>query len=79
VTLAWNASAGPVAGYRVYYGTASGHYPASANAGDTTTFTVANLMAGLTYYFAVRAYDGTGSWSGFSNEVSATVGVVPSP
>jgi hypothetical protein len=43
VTLAWNASAGPVAGYRVYYGIASGHYPTSANAGNTTTFTVANL------------------------------------
>jgi hypothetical protein len=71
VTLAWNASSGPVAGYRVYYGAASGHYTSNANAGNTTTYTATRLAEGVTYYFAVKAYDSAGNQSGFSNEVSA--------
>ena len=80
VTLAWNASSGPVAGYRVYYGVASGSYTNNANAGNTTTYTVANLTDGRTYYFAVKAYGTAGNESGFSNEVSATLAAVaPAP
>jgi hypothetical protein len=74
VTLAWNASSGTVAGYRVYYGTSSGNYTANVNAGKTTTTTVSNLTDGRTYYLAVKAYDSAGNHSGFSNEVSKTVG-----
>ena len=70
VSLAWNASSGPVSGYKVYYGTASGNYASNLNVGNTTTATVASLADGSTYYFAVKAYDSTGNESGFSNEVS---------
>ena len=31
ITLAWNAGSGPVAGYNIYYGTASGNYPSTKN------------------------------------------------
>ena len=79
VNLAWNASAGAT-GYQVHYGTASGSYTNNANAGNTTTYTVANLADGATYYFAVKAYDGAGNQSGFSNEVSKTLAAVaPAP
>ncbi|MER2526979.1 MAG: PKD domain-containing protein, partial [Candidatus Competibacter denitrificans] len=73
VNLGWNASTGSVAGYRVYYGTASGNYTSQLNAGAATTATVANLTDGTTYYFAVKAYDGAGNESGFSNEVNQTL------
>jgi PKD repeat protein len=75
VSLAWNASTGPVAGYRVYYGTTSGTYSANVNAGNVTTSTVASLTDGATYYFAVKAYDSAGNESGFSNQVSQTMAV----
>jgi hypothetical protein len=66
-----------LAGYNVYYGTASGNYSQSIDAGNTTTYTVANLAGGLTYYFAVTAYDNSGNESEFSNEVSNTTQPVP--
>ena len=41
VTLAWNpVSATNLAGYKVYYGTASGTYTASISAGTQTTYTI---------------------------------------
>jgi len=73
VSLAWNASSGSVAGYRVYYGTVSGNYTAKLDAGAITAATVANLTDGATYYFAVKAYDGAGNESGFSNEAIKTL------
>jgi hypothetical protein len=79
VTLAWNASSGPVAGYFVYYGIASGNYFSVEDVGNSTTYTIANLTNSATYYFAVRAYDSAGNQSGFSNEVSTIIGVPPPP
>jgi PKD repeat protein len=73
VNLGWDASTGPVAGYRVYYGTASGNYTSQIDAGAATTATVASLADGATYYFAVKAYDSVGNESGFSNEVNQTL------
>jgi chitodextrinase len=61
------------AGYRVYYGIASGTYSQAAgagiNVGNVTTFTVNGLTSGTRYFFAVTAYDGSNNESGFSNEV----------
>ncbi|MGD0885998.1 MAG: fibronectin type III domain-containing protein, partial [Thermodesulfovibrionales bacterium] len=61
-----------LAGYIVYYGTASGNYSQNINVGDVTTYTVSNLTAGTTYYFAVTAYDTAGNQSAYSNQVSET-------
>lgn len=72
VNLAWNASSGSVAGYRVYYGTVSGNYTAKLDSGAATTATLANLTDSATYYFAVKAYDGAGNESSFSNEAVKT-------
>jgi hypothetical protein len=59
-----------VAGYKLYYGLQSGHYQTVVAVGLTTTYTVKNLSAGQTFYFAVKAYDSTGTESAFSNEIS---------
>ena len=72
VTLAWDADPDQeLAGYRVYSGTASGVYTQEEDVGNATTATVANLIAGATYFFAVTAYDIFGLESPPSNEVSA--------
>lgn len=70
VTLSWTASSGSVAGYNVYYGTASGSY-GPAQPAASTTYTTPDLAAG-TYYFVVKARDSAGNESGPSNEVSST-------
>jgi hypothetical protein len=61
-----------LAGYKVYYGTSSGHYTQSVNVGNKTSSTINNLESGHTYYFAVTTYDTAGLESGFSNEVAKT-------
>ena len=61
-----------LAGYTIYYGTASGDYSQSINVGNVTTYTVP-ISIGGTYYFAVTAYDTTGNESDYSNEVTKVI------
>ena len=71
ITLAWDANAEPsVAGYRLHYGTRSGEYTATIEAGASTEVTIEDLTPGQTYYFAVTAYDSEGDESEYSDEVS---------
>ncbi len=73
VTLAWDPNTEPdLAGYKVHYGTASGSYQVLLDAGLNTTYTVANLPDGGTYFFAVTAYDSSANESAYSAEVSYT-------
>lgn len=70
VTLGWNPnSETDFAGYKVYYGSASGGYDNVVDVGNVTTYTVKGLSDGL-YYYAVTAYDTSANESGYSNEVS---------
>ena len=85
VQLAWDAplqaNGTPVpdlAGYRLYYGSQSGQYQAMLPLGVTTEYTVSNLSAGQTYYFALTAYTTAGMESAFSNEVNVTLPLPPS-
>jgi Fibronectin type III domain len=74
VKLSWDPSSDPrVIGYNVYYGTVSRAYTNEISAGSATTVTVTNLVEGVTYYFAVTAYDDAGLESPFSNEAVYTV------
>lgn len=58
VTLAWDASqASDVAGYVLHYGTASQTYTSRIDAGTNTQLSVDGLDEGLTYYFALTAYN----------------------
>lgn len=61
-TLAWDASpSAGVAGYRVYYGTASGNYTSNVEAGKfLMTNTIPGMANGMTHHFAVKAYNASG-------------------
>ena len=80
-TLTWdppttNSDGTPLAdlaGFGVYYGISSGTYNQYVYTGSVTSYTVDNLTSGLTYYFAITAYDTSGNESGYSNEVSKTI------
>ncbi len=70
VKLAWNQNPEPnIARYELSYGTASGQYQQTVNAGLETRATVNGLEEGSLYYFAVAAISETGLRSPFSAEV----------
>jgi hypothetical protein len=62
-----------IAGYKVYYGTASGNYSLSIDVGNVTTYQVNNLTSGFTYYFVTTVYNTSGNESGYSNEINHTI------
>jgi hypothetical protein len=73
--LAWDRSPDDsVTGYRVYYGTSPRNYTNSIVAGNILNTTISGLTSGMTYYFAVTAYDASGAESDFSNEVAVMPG-----
>ena len=56
VTLAWDANTeSTLGGYRLYYGQASGNYTSNIDVGNKTTYTLAGLQDGATYYFALKS------------------------
>ncbi len=73
VLLSWYASTeSDLAGYRIYFGSASGVYGAPIDVGNVTIHKLSGLTTG-TWYFAITAYNSSGLESGYSNEVIATV------
>jgi len=71
ISLAWDANTeSDLAGYKVYYGTASGSYGAPISVGKVTSYQLGGLTPGQTYFITLTAYDTAGYESGFSNEVS---------
>jgi hypothetical protein len=76
MTMAWNGSPDPaVAGYFINYGAASGDYTNSIAVGNVTTTIVPGLVGGVTYYFAVSAFDADGLESALSNEITYAPGI----
>ncbi|MCX6174235.1 MAG: fibronectin type III domain-containing protein [Ignavibacteriales bacterium] len=77
----WNSSAG-AAGYRLDVSTFSnfisfvGIYN-NSDVGNVTTYSVVGLSGSTTYYYRVRAYNGTGT-SGNSTSINLTTAVDPS-
>lgn len=73
--ILWQANTeDDLAGYKIYYGTASGNYTTVIDAGNLALYNINKLSSGINYYFAVTAYDTAGNESGFSSEV---VGFIP--
>ena len=81
ITVSWDPATDDteVSGYFVYYGLSSvaeegGAYTfGSEDVGDTTSYTFEELSNGITYYFAVTAYDNEDEQSEFySDEAEAT-------
>ena len=74
ITIAWNANSEPdIAGYRVHYGTATEPYQYLVDV-PSTSATIANLKSGVTYTFAITAYNFSGAESSYSAPLSYTVG-----
>lgn len=71
VTLSWDATGDSnVAGYKVYYGVASGIYTHCIDVGNVITATISGLAPDTTYYFAATTYDTFGNESDYSNETT---------
>ena len=70
VTFSWSALDGAT-GYRIYYGTSPGSYPASANVGNVTSLVAKNVAAG-SYYLTIVGYNNAGDGPS-SNELGITV------
>jgi len=71
VTLAWDASpSSNVAGYVLYSRQSGVAFGSGENVGDNRTASVSNLVDGVTYAFAVSAYNSAGTESDLSNELS---------
>lgn len=62
-----------MAGYKVYYGTASRSYSGIIPVGLNTSCQISDLETGYEYFFAVTAYDTAGNESQFSEEVSVFI------
>src|SRR5687768_18142310 len=51
VKLAWDANTeSDLAGYRIYYGNASGTYQSNVDVGNVTAYTITGLQDGLLYF-----------------------------
>lgn len=76
ISLTWIASADnePVAGYDLWRCTGAGCSSFASIDGDIsgTSYTNSGLPEDTTYQYEVRAFDGFGNYSGFSNVASAT-------
>lgn len=76
LTFQWDPVAvSDLAGYKIYRSTTAGTYgsPIATLSASTTTYQMTNLTKGVTYFFAVSAYDTNGNESPFSNEQSRTI------
>jgi hypothetical protein len=70
VILGWNPSISTnVVDYHIHYGTNSGSYNFTFDAGNATNCLVSNLVVGVHYYMAATALNAAGSESPFSNEI----------
>lgn len=73
-TASWDANPEPdIAGYHLYYGTASGSYSHTLDVSSGTSVSVSNLDPGTEYFFVVTAYNTSGMESPPSEEQTYTV------
>ncbi len=74
--VAWDAPTGTITGYNIYRSTTSGVFTAKLNAAPITalTYTDTTVVAGTTYFYVVRAVNGTGE-SPNSNQITVVVPV----
>ncbi len=70
VSLNWDPNSEPdLAGYKIYFGYASGDYTYCLDVGNQTAYTVTGLALDRSYYFAATAYNQSDQESAHSNEV----------
>jgi hypothetical protein len=73
IRISWQPSEGDVAGYKVYYGTASRDYDNVIDVGNVDTVDIGDL-ASAGYFFALTAYNASGEESDYSEEIQASIG-----
>lgn len=80
VVLNWGASSTPNVTYNVYRSTITGGPYSQINMGGISvlTFTDSAVSNGTTYFYVVRAFDGT-TESANSNEAKAVIPQAPTP
>ncbi|MBO9664005.1 PA14 domain-containing protein [Dokdonella sp.] len=74
-SLSWVPVPGAT-GYRIKYGTASGSYTTTVEAGNVTSYTLANLAPGTRNYLTVLAYSGSTPGPD-ADEVTVDAGLSP--
>lgn len=80
IRVTWNANTETdLAGYKVYYGTATGVYGTPIDVGNVTTYDIGNLKESTKYFIALTAYDTSGNESVKSEEASITIPDVTPP
>lgn len=65
-----------IAGYKIYFGTSSGTYPAFITVAGATQYelvTIPPTLSSGTYYFVVAAYDTAGVESAYSTEATVVI------
>lgn len=79
--LRWKANPeADLAGYNIYYGTASRMYGPAISIGAVSGYTIDNLQDDRLYYFSLTARDSAGNESGYSAEVAfRTAAAIPEP
>ncbi len=74
VTLSWNPSTSPVAGYNIYRGTAVGSYSKLNGALDSSTsYTDSTVVSGTTYYYSATSVTSSGQESGYSSPLKVSI------
>jgi len=74
VNLTWDESPDPiVAGFNVYWGTASRMYSSKLDVGRSVAVLIPGLQTGKRYFFAITAYDHNRIESNFSAEVTTVI------
>jgi fibronectin type 3 domain-containing protein len=75
VTLSWTSSSSAVIGYDVYRSEVSGgpYTKLDTSVITTTTYTDADVQAGMTYYYVVTSATASGVQSADSAQISATI------
>jgi len=69
--FSWGAVTDPtVSGYTVHWGTQSGIYDQSVDAGNVTEVIIAAFSQGTEYFLAITSYSASGEVSGYSPEIS---------
>ena len=75
VTLSWTPSSSTYAGFNVYRGTTSGgpYTKVDTSMISSTSYVDAGVSSGHTYYYVATELNSSGTESGYSSEVSATI------
>ena len=67
-----------LAGYKIYYGTATGVYGTPKDVGNVMTYPISSVVTTKgTYFLVVTAYNTAGDESDYSNELSFRLKSIP--